>query len=385
MPLPLPAGNIAIPLVSGTDQALQGPRVTDFRFELLDHDEHLIGALETVTGGSVDWVSRTAIHGGGTLDVADPTSTAVDWLNVRIRPVIIYARADTPPIQERTLGVYLTAAPVESWTETGRTWSVELLDKLSILDRDIVTDVNGDPVTYSVDTGVNVITTVRTLIEDTGETTQAILDHAAVLSSPLTWDLGTSRLKIVNDLLDAGNFTSLWTDAQGQFQTRPYVAPEDRAPVYSLLAPFVQGQTSLMAPAWSVDRDIYEVPNRYVAITSGSGDTPALTSVAENLDPNSPFSYANRGNQWITRVLTNAEAADQDSLDAIARRGLTATTSVAAVVTVSNAYLPDLLMNSVVWFSNTSADLSILCEVNKLTVPFDPLELCKTELLEVLG
>lgn len=383
MPLPLPAGNIAIPLISGTDQALQGPRVTDYRFELLDQDEHLIGLLETVNGGSVDWVSRTAIHGGGTLDVADP-GTVVDWLNVRIRPVIIYARADTPPIQERTLGVFLTAAPVEAWTETGRTWQVELLDKLSILDRDIVTDGNGDPVTYSVDTGANIIDTVRTLIEDTGETTQAILDHAAVLSSPMTWDLGTARLKICNDLLDAGNFTSLWTDAAGQFQARPFVAPEDRAPVYSLLAPFVQGQTSLMAPSWSVDRDIYEVPNRYVAITSGSGDTPALTSVAENLDPNSPFSYANRG-RWVTRVLTNAEAADQGALDAIARRGLTATTSVAAVVSVENVYLPDLLMNSTVWFRNTSADLAILCEVNKLTVPFDPLALCKTELLEVLG
>lgn len=384
MPLVLPPGAIAVPVISGTDQALQGPRITDYRFEVLDHDEHHNDNLTTVTGGSVDWVSRTAIHGGGTLDVSDP-GPPIDWLNVRIRPVVIYSRADVEqPTAERPLGVFLAAAPREAWTATGRTWSVELLDKLSILDRDIVTDEEGNPATYSVAAGANVISTVRALIEETGETTQAILAQSHTLTSPMTWELGTSRLRIINDILDAGNFTSLWTDAQGQFQTRPYVAPEDRAPVYSLLAPFVQGPSSLMAPEWSVDRDIYEVPNRYVAITSGSGDTPSMTAVAANMDPSSPFSYPARG-RWITRVLTNAEAVSQDALDAIARRGLTSTTSVAAVIAVNHAYLPDLLMNSTVWFSNEDAGLTVLCEVNKLTVPFDPTALCTSELVEVLG
>lgn len=382
MPLTLPAGAIPVPVLDGTDAALAGPRITDYRFEILDADDHITGQLYTVTGGSVEWVSRTALHGGGTLDVADP-GTAIDWLNIRIRPVVIWSRPDVPGESETPLGVFLPSAPVETWTDTGRTWSVELLDKLSILDVDIVTDpANGNPVTYTAAVGANIIALVRGLIEDTGETTQAIIGAGKNVLAAMVWELGTSRLKIINDLLGAGGYRSLWIDGAGQYRVEPWIPPEDRTPTYALLAPFTKGPASLMAPNWVRDRDVYDVPNRYVAITAGTGDAAALTSVAENLDPASPFSYPARG-RWITRVLTNADAADQAALDTIARRGLTSTTSVTGVLSVDHAFLPDLHMDDVTRVVNPDAGLDGLVEVTRLTVPFDPTALCRSELREV--
>lgn len=381
MPLVLPVGAIPVPVLDGTDVVLAGPRITDYRFEILDSDDHITGTLGTVTGGSVEWVSRTALHGGGTLNVADPDTT-VDWLNIRIRPVVIWSRPDVPGETETALGVFLPSAPVEAWTDTGRTWAVELVDKLSILDVDIVTDLAGDPVTYTAAAGANIVTLVRALIEATGETTQAIVAGAKTVLAAMTWELGTSRLKIINDLLEAANYRSLWVDGAGQYRVEPWIDPADRPPTYALLAPFTPGASSLMAPDWTRDADIYDVPNRYVAITAGSGDTAALTSVAENLDPASPFSYPSRG-RWITRVLTNAEAASQADLDTIARRGLTSTTSVSGVLTVNHAFLPELHMDDVTRFVNPDAGLDALAEVTRLTVPFDPTALCRSEMREV--
>jgi hypothetical protein len=199
----------------------------------------------------------------------------------------------------------------------------------------------------------------------------------------MTWDMGTTLLKIVNDLLDTSTYFSLWVDGAGQYRCSPFVDASARTPVYALATPFTKGDLSLMSPTWERDRDIYSIPNRYVAIAQGSGTTPAMTSVATNTDPLSPYSYANRGNRWITTVLTGAQATTQADLDAIARRGLTDLTAVANMIKVDHLYLPDVQVNAVVNFVNPDAGLNILTYVTTTTVPFDPVALCSTELRQV--
>lgn len=383
MPLKFPPGVTAVPVAADLTSSLEGPRVVDFRFEMLNNDEQLIGVLDGVEpSGEAKWDYNASIKGGGTIDVVD-VGQAVDWLNVRLRPVMLTSGAGSSAADDEIpCGIFLCSAPGETWNAKGRSWRVELLDKNSILDQDIPTDADGDPVTYSLPAGTNVIQAVIDIITSAGETAPAITAGDKALARAMTWPMGTSKLKIINELLNAANYFSLWVDGAGQYQATPYVEPADRPPAYALATPFSKGDFSLMEPDWTRDRDIYSIPNRYVAISQGDESNQPLTSVATNEDPASPYSYPSRG-RWITAVLDNAEATTQADLDAIARRGLTNLTAVANMIKVTHLYLPDVVVNGTVRFVNPDAGLDILCYVTGTTIPFQPTALCSTELREV--
>lgn len=387
MPLALPSGLIAVPSLGTTvDDVFGSGRVTSFRFDLLSNDEGLLGQLATVQrGGQLTWDAYASIKSGGSITVNDP-GNEIDWLNVRVQPWVHVDRVGfggaDPSAVETPLGIFLPAAPVEQWDAYGRKWNIELLDKLSILDQDIVTDASGNPVTYTAASGSNVLDLIRTIITDAGELADAIPIGSKTLSEDIIWEAGTTRLKIINDLLDAANYFSLWTDGQGQYRVEPYVEPANRPVVYEALQPFTNSEDSLMSPEWSRDRDIYSVPNRYVVVSQGSGIDEAFTSVATNVDPTSPFSYPSRG-RWITTVETGVEAVSLEDLDAIAKRRLDAATAVTSTISAEHVFLPDLRINSIIRFTNEEAGLDMRCSVVKTEVPFDPDSLCKTELREV--
>ena len=211
----LPEGILPNPLPFSPDAALTGGEVLGFRFDLLDSNDLKVGTLDGVEGGHVEWSSFTAIKGSGSLDVQD-TGQVIDWLNVRVRPMALISDLVNPQRTECGLGVYICAAPTESWEGSQRSWSVELLDKLSILDQDIVTDEYGDPLTYVAPIGANIVELVVNLIQGVGELTPAIEAAAPQLSSSMVWEVGTSVLKIVNELLEAGGFSSFFvTSAAG--------------------------------------------------------------------------------------------------------------------------------------------------------------------------
>jgi hypothetical protein len=304
----------------------------------------------------------------------------VDWLNVRIRPTVRIARlggGDDPAGREVPVGVFLAAAPVDDYTAAGLIRRLELADKLSILDQDIA---SGDPAgisAFSAGAGENIIDLVIALIDETGEKHPAIQPDTPVLAGPMVWDIGTTRLKVINDLLDAAGYFSLFCDGQGQYQAVPYVQPDERDPVYAALSPFSKGPDSLMDPAWTRDRDIYSVPNRFLVVGQGDGENEALTSVATNTDPASVYSFPSRG-RWVTEVEIGVEAINQAALDLIARARLSAAMSVTNQLSTRHVFLPDLKVNSVVHFVNPDAGLDIDCYVVTTTIPFDPTALCST-------
>lgn len=374
-------GLVPIPLPEKEDELLTETRFTDYRFDLLDGNDEKIGVLDGVqAGGSVDFKATAAIKGGGKISVQD-LDQDVDWLNVRIKPfVILNTEVGQTDGEEFPVGVYIPTAPVERWDAGHRFWDVELLDKLTILDQDIpVNEETGAPITFALEVGANVIDSVKALIESSGENTDLILPNDKTLQDPMTWSVGTTKLKIINDLLSAANFFSLWCDENGKFRTDPYVNPVDRDVQYEALDPFSQSRRSLMSPQWERDHDIYSIPNRYVAIGRGTQDQEALVGVAVNNDPASPYSFASRG-RWVTEVKTGVDATSQEDLDQIAARSLDSATSVSETIVVRHAYLPGLRVNDVVRFSNLDAEIDLRAVITSTSVVFDPLGLCSSEM-----
>ena len=308
----------------------------------------------------------------------------VDWLNARIRPWIIVTDLETGLREAYPQGVFLPAAPVEDWSDAGRSWRIELLDKSSILDSDIYTS-GGRPATYTLPSGSNVVAAVVNLIRSTGEDTPAIpADPTAVLAAAQTWDMGTTLLKIINDLLDTANYFSIWTDEWGQFQLTKYISPMSRPPTYEFESPFSYGELSRLDPTWTFDDDIYAVPNRVVLVGQGSDTAPAWVGTAINNNPTSPFSYQNRG-RWITYVETEVEAISQAALQDQAVRKLRDEAMVTGKISVQHVFLPWLRINGLIRFTNERAALDTWCVISNTEVVFDSGGLCSTSLTEVVS
>jgi hypothetical protein len=218
------------------------------------------------------------------------------------------------------------------------------------------------------------------LIASTGETNIAITPSAAVLANPLAWDPGTTKLKIVNDLLKVIGYFSLFCDRNGQFRGEPYTRPANRPILYE----FLDGNTSIYDPNFVKDVDLLGIPNKFVAVGRGDADTAALVGVATNTDPASPYSYPSRGNRWITKSVTGIEAVDQATLDEYAARRLIELTSPTSSVDVSHAFVPGLSFNSAVRLRRVPAGIDARHVITKTLITLDPVALVRSTLQEVV-
>lgn len=317
---------------------------------LLNTADEPIRKLDGVKGGSIQLQGLTRLGGHGTLELQHVEE--IDWMRHRVQSVYDPGTGDPAwPV-----GTMMLSSPDEQRTQFGVSYSVGLLPKTQVVDEDAFDQ------TFSVAAGANIINTAVGVLESTGETRIAVTPSSAVLANPQAWDAGVPKLTIINELLEAAGYWSLWVDGGGQFRVEPYVDPADREPAYE----FVQGSDSIHFPEWSRDQDLSSVPNRFVCVGQGDDETPPLVGVAENTDPDSPFSFQARG-RWVTRTEEGVEAASQAVIDQLARRRLLDAMSPVEHVRARHALIP-LNPNDAILF--TDSGFSERLTVQNMTVPF---------------
>ncbi len=343
---------------------LTGNRTQSVRYQLLSSAEASKGDLDGVTGGSLDFVSNASIKGGGQLTIVD-NGQSIDFLNDRLK---IYYNVDG--YGETAVGVFLFSEAPEMWSNTGRTWNIKLLDKNAIFDQDAV-DAN-----TVVVNGTTVTTEVVSILA--GES-QAVTPSAATLANSQTWEPGTSYLRIINDLLDTIGYFAMTPNGNGQFVVKPYVLPANRPVIWE----FLDGANCIYVPDFTNDVDLFSIPNTFIAVGVGDGDTAALTSTYTNTDPTSPYSTVSRG-RTIVAVETGVEAVDQTTLDNFARRRLVELTSPTQSVEIRHAYVPGLAVNDAVWFRSVPAGIDARHVVTKTVVDLNPTGLCVTTIEKVV-
>lgn len=289
--------------------------------ELLDSEDRPLGALDGVTGGSAEIVAQSPLGGSATLTLDHRRD--IDWMTHRVR--VNCTGGDTPwPV-----GTYLLSSPAEKHTAFGVTYEVGLLTKMNVLHEDTVEQ------RYSLPAGTRIIPTVVALIHSAGETRIAVTDAAATLTSGLTWEAGTSKLQVINDLLQAAGYWSLWCDGSGQFRVEPYADPASRPVSFE----FEHGEKSLHFPDWDKAQNHTSVPNRFIAVGQGDEKTPPLVGVATNEDPASPYSFQARG-RWITATEEGVEGDSQRTFDQYAARKLRDAMNPVSRLTVTHALMP---------------------------------------------
>lgn len=334
---------------------LLGPRVETYWVDLLDDDDNFVRTLPTVESGSgtVTGNLDATIRGGCSVTIHEE----LDWLTARLRP---WVRVND---QSWPLGVYLTSSPSLKNSATGQAWQVGGLDKTVILD-----EWKSDE-SFVVNAGVAVVPKVIDLINSVGETRITATDSTKVTKYSHTWKPGTSMLEIINDLLKSIGYDEVWADGFGFYRLQPYVDPWNR----SIVRTFEAGSASIHSPNWSRDQDIASVPNKVVAVTTGTGPEPGMIATATNTRDDSPYSYQNRGGRWVVKHYEGVEAVDQASLNALAERYLWGSSTPSANLKVSHAVVP-IDAGDVVRFIST--DINVRATVSEFKVPLKVGGLC---------
>ena len=141
-----------------------------------------------------------------------------------------------------------------------------------------------------------------------------------------TWDVGTSYLEIANDIMDMAGYGSVDVDDYGNAVMAPYIDPSDKAPAdaFSDTAPDVSDRS------FRREFDRFDVPN-VVVVTSTSSDDETVRAVAENSDPDNPYSTVARRMRVVrcedvADIASQAEA--QAKADALLKTSMTQVESI---------------------------------------------------------
>lgn len=355
---PIPGGD---PLLSNRDES--------WRWAMFTRQEAPLGDLDGVSNGTIELNVNSTIRGGGNLTWTGKPEDQPDWLQVRLQPWYVLK----VPGGEVTwpISMFIPSAPRANHGDTGTTVSLEIYDKLLILQRDAVEK------TYSLAAGVKVTTAIRSLIVSTGETLIAIEDSTETLTSSMVWEIGTTKLQIINELLDAINYFSLSCDGFGAFRAGPYKDAQTRPTVRT----FTDDEDSIYSPDFSHEEDDFEVPNKVTLVGRSEGEVPALVSTAVNIDPANKYSQPNRG--WIFHSETDIEATSQSVLNAMAARKLKDLQRVSSSFDVQTAIVP-LDLNDVVAFENEPTETKVRAVVQTMSISTEVGALVRMTLREVV-
>lgn len=288
---------------SGVDVIVPAAPTTDrhlsFRYELLDANNVHKGWLDEVMKALVANNSLADIKRTARITMLD--NPDIDWLADRVKPFVTLNGDEHPQ------GVFLLSSPRRRYQSGVVVREIEAYDQGVVLRDDKAED------RYTVAAGVNYITEVGDLLASAGITETNLTATSKVLPASREWDPGTSKGRIIGDLLAAINYRSLYFDADGAAVAEPYLSPSEAAPAHL----YATDETSLILPEVDEELDLFDVANKWVLYTS-EPDLPPLTSSYTNSNPNSPTSTVRRGRTIVDH--RQVEAADQATLDAKVQR-----------------------------------------------------------------
>ena len=297
-----------------------------FKYDWLDNTNKLKGQLTNVLAASVANNAFADIKRTANFTIRDDDT--INFLTDRIRPWVRLKMPDGG-WAEWPQGVFILSTPPKNIDASGVvTREVEAYDLLQLLVDDKVADRT------TVTASTNYITAIKTILEAAGITQHNLTATSITLPAARDWAPGTSKLQIMNDLLGAINYRSLFFDELGYAIARPYVAPSARDSEYT----YADDDLSVIFPELEQGLDLFAIPNKFVCVCSES-DRVALVSTYTNTNADSLTSTINRG-RTIVDYRENVEAADQASLDAIVARVAFEASQIYEQVTFSTPIMP---------------------------------------------
>lgn len=227
---------------------------------------------------------------------------------------------------EWPLGVFLLTTPSRTLVDGSHVVrNVDAYDQLLVLQDDKVTD------RYTVAAGAVYTTAIDTLA---GSMLKAITASALTVPVAMEWEPGTSKLRIINDLLGAINYKSAFFDENGRLVCQPYISPAGAASQWN----YTTDSSSVISGDIEQTIDLFDIPNSWVLVVS-EPDRPAIVGSYTNSSPSSLTSTVSRG-RTVVDFRTEQDAADQVTLDAKAARLAYESSQVYEIITFNTALMP---------------------------------------------
>lgn len=339
-------------MTSWDPQWFLGHRRESLRAELLDRNGKKIRDFEEVHGFRTTAAWLDDIRTGGTMTVQD--NHDVDWLRSRVKLWYSFNGHEFPQ------GVYLPATPTGARTSGERYREVELYDRTLVLHRD------HHPERVNVEQGESIMLAVIEEILGAGEVIPSLPNETPTARLAMTWDPGTTRLRIVHDLLKSAGYRNLSVTPDGSYEIVKAIPDSQATPVWSFRDDQYSG---LYLDGFEDEQDLFSVPNRWIGWTRSDGDEPGLYTVVENHDPASPHSIENLG-MVVSRVTEDVEASSQAVLDAIILGNLTEATNATRTIEIEHPWLP-IRLEDVVDFHNTEHGIHVRAKVTHIDTNFN--------------
>lgn len=347
-----------------------------------------IGLLDGVESGSVTLSATSRLRASGQLSLTE-TAQEIDWFN-------IHARVDYVPVgmEGWPVETFVMSSPTRSVNDHRVTRDVELLSTLAYLDRmstDRIEQVENDHLTTGkwglIKRYAEKAKNLRMGFTQFGN--WAYGEDPKIINEAITYDVGTNVLTMLNDCARVVGWGALTPDPYGVITGGPYIRPS-RRPVSFV---FREGDEAIHSADWTIDRDIFSIPNVVVCVgTPGSDETqrgadkydagpsPAVVGVARNNSKADPLSTVNRGE--VVHVETGVKVTSQAAIDQWAARVLTEKSMPAATLVIE--HLPvNIRPGDVVEFVSQGQQLR--GTVQKMEIPLSPTALVKTEIKEIRG
>lgn len=363
-------------------------RQADYQVMLTTPAGQDIGLLDGVESGSVTLSATSRLRASGQLSLTE-TAQEIDWFNM-------HARVDYVPVgmEGWPVATFVMSSPTRSVNDHRVTRDVELLSTLAYLDRmstDRIEQVENDHLTDGkwslIKRYAAKAKNLRIGFTKFGD--YGFVGGPSLINEAITYDVGTNILTMLNDCARLVGWGALTPDPYGVITGGPYIRPSRRPVSYV----FREGDTAIHSADWTIDRDLFAVPNVVVCVgTPGSDDTrrgedryyagpsPAVVGVARNDRKDDPLSTVNRGE--VVHVETGVKVTSQSAIDQWAARVLAEKSMPAATLVIE--HLPvNIRPGDVVEF--VSQGQRLRGTVQKMEIPLSPTALVKTEIKEIRG
>lgn len=364
-------------------------RQADYRVMLTTPGGQDIGLLDGVESGSVTLSATSRLRASGQLSLTE-TPQEIDWFNM-------HARVDYVPVgmEGWPVATFVMSSPTRSVNDHRVTRDVELLSTLAYLDRMATDRIEHVADTHLTDDSrwglvgryaakARNLRMGFTKFGDYGR-----VGGPSLINEAVAYDVGTNVLTMLNDCARIVGWGALTPDPYGVITGGPYIRPSRRPVSYV----FREGDSAIHSADWTIDRDIFSVPNVVVCVGTpgsddtqrgddkyGAGPTPAVVGVARNDNPRDPLSTVNRGE--IVHVETGVKATSQAAINQVAQRILTEKAMPAASLVIE--HLPiNIRPGDVVEFISQGQRLR--GAVQEMKVPLSPTALVTTTIKEIPG
>lgn len=285
-----------------------GVREIKFRYDLLNKNEIKIGELlSTPSGNSISFDSLAEIKRVANFNFKEAELQDVDWLNDRVQPVYLLKMLNGNYI-EWPLGTFLLSSPTRKENNRSIWRDVEAYDASLILKEDKFDN------RYRILAGTKYITAITTILNGSGINKINITDNSGVIAVDKEFEIGQSKLEVVNKLLTELNYTSIWVDENSYFTSKPYILPSVRETDYE----YKNDDLSIIQNGAIQEMDLFNVPNKWIVTASNPEKLP-LVSVYVNDSLISKISTVNRG-RTITDYSQIDDILDQTTLDTYTKR-----------------------------------------------------------------